>query len=446
MVTLVLSLASSGAYAFCVPGDVGVCYVNGVQGTRTCGSNGMFGPCQVPQPPPPPRYTVQPKYKVLTVVYAPPGTAGGGSTSSVSYASGSSSGSTVSTANSFKQAYSVTASTGAGFLGSGGEISASFSYGRNSTNTQAIDIRKSGTTTITHRGPAVNGIDHDRDQIWLWLNPRVDVVLDTSVTTWSVVGGVPMDIQYVYVGHLKDPSLMPAGVASRLAAYDITPADYPEILKANPFAYGATAIDTNRYKALQTTFPYEPPYAPGDPIPTLSFNASYSNTSTSTTQTSNEYSAGFKVTAGVDIATFKAKLVNDNRWTWTDTDTRGTSTGTNETAQVTIGGPSYGYTGSTDIAVYYDVIYKTFMFAHVNGPLFASVQGTLTSASNESVAGREVVLTAADGTQYRTFTNARGEYRFHDKVSGAFRVHSETTERAGTASFAGDNWVDLVVP
>ena len=445
--TLVLSLAAGGAYAFCVPGDVDVCYVNGVQGTRTCGSNGMYGQCQVPQPPAPPRFTIQPKYKVLTVVYAPPGTAGGGSTSAVSYASGSTSGSTVSTANAFKQAYSVTASTGAGWLGSGGEISANFGYSRNATNTQAIDIKKSGTTTIAHRGPSVNGIDHDRDQIWLWLNPKVDVVLDTSVTTWSVVGGQPMDIQYVYVGHLKDPTQMPPGVASRLAVYDITPADYPEILKANPFANGAATIDTNRYKSLQTTFPYEPPFAPGDPIPTFSFNASYSTTSTSTTQTSNEYSTGFKVTAGVNVAVFKAKLVSENKWTWTDTDTRGTSSGTNETAQVTIGGPSYGYTGPTDIAVYYDTVYKSFMFTTVEGPLFASVQGKLTSASKESVVGREVVLTAADGTQYRTFTNARGEYRFHDKVGGAFRVRSETTERAGTASLVGDGAsVDLIVP
>lgn len=444
--TFVFSLAAGGAYAFCMPGDVDVCYVNGVQGTRTCGSNSMYGPCQVPQPPAPPRFTVQPKYKILTVVYAPPGTAGGGSTSAVSYANGSSSGSTVSTANSFKQSYSVTASTGAGFLGSGGEISASFGYGRNSTNTQAIDIKKSGTTTISHRGPSVNGIDHDRDQIWLWLNPKVELVLDTSTTTWSLVGGTPMDIQYVYVGHLKDPSQMPPGVASRLAVYEITPADYPEILKANPFANGAAAIDTNRYKPLQTTFPYEPPFAPGDPIPTFSFNASYSSTATSTAQTSNEYSAGFKVTAGVNVAVLKAKLVSDNKWTWTDTDTRATSTGTNETAQVTIGGPSYGYTGPTDVAVYYDTIYKTFMFTTVEGPLLASVQGKLNSGSKESVAGREVVLTAADGTQYRTFTNARGEYRFYDKVGGEFRVRSDTTERRGVASLAdGGSRVDLDV-
>ena len=36
------------------------------------------------------------------------------------------------------------------------------------------------------------------------------------------------------------------------------------------------------------------------------------------------------------------------------------SPGTSESASVAIGGPGCGYSGPTDIAVYYDVIYKTF--------------------------------------------------------------------------------------
>ncbi|MEQ1505217.1 MAG: hypothetical protein ABMB14_23490 [Myxococcota bacterium] len=36
------------ASAFCTPGEVDSCYLNGQTGTRTCGSNGMYGACEFP--------------------------------------------------------------------------------------------------------------------------------------------------------------------------------------------------------------------------------------------------------------------------------------------------------------------------------------------------------------------------------------------------------------
>src|SRR3954470_413878 len=87
------------AHAFCFPGDERSCFLNGQEGTQVCGSDGRFGVCDVPPPPPPPpppSGVVQPKYKVMTVIYAPPGRNGGGSTSQVAYGSGSSTGTTAS--------------------------------------------------------------------------------------------------------------------------------------------------------------------------------------------------------------------------------------------------------------------------------------------------------------------------------------------------------------
>ena len=155
------------AYALCVPGTIDSCTLGGKQGTRTCGINGFFGPCEVPTEPQPPSPsgTVQPKYKILTVVFAPPGTQGGGSTSSVTYGSGSTTGSTVSASNSFKQSYSISVTKEVGFLGTGGSLGASFGYGRNSSNSNSLDIKKAISTEINHRGPSIDGIDHDRDQI-----------------------------------------------------------------------------------------------------------------------------------------------------------------------------------------------------------------------------------------------------------------------------------------
>lgn len=53
---LVLTVPAFAArtHAFCQPGDVKACIVNGQPGQQTCGSNGIFGPCYPTVPPAPP--------------------------------------------------------------------------------------------------------------------------------------------------------------------------------------------------------------------------------------------------------------------------------------------------------------------------------------------------------------------------------------------------------
>ena len=61
---------------------------------------------------------VRPKYQIVTVVYAPPGTSSGKSTSQVEYGAASTLGTTTSNTNSFKSGVGVSASVT--FLGSAG--------------------------------------------------------------------------------------------------------------------------------------------------------------------------------------------------------------------------------------------------------------------------------------------------------------------------------------
>ena len=430
---------AGAAAARCTSGNTGICYVDGVQGTRKC-MDGEWGECMLPPPPPPKVYGIKARYKVLTVIYAPPGTTGGGSSSSVTYGSGSAFGSTTSSTNAFNQSYAVSAST---TFGTNTGTTANFSYSRNTSNTRAIDLNKATGVTITAFGPAADGIDHNRDQIWLWLNPRLQLSLSNAAGQWSVPSQT-MEVVYVYAGHLKDPLSMPRGVKDRLAAAGIYEPEYPEILKADPYAAATlTTVDAERYKTLNTTFPYEPPYSPGDPIPTYGYAASYSSTTSSSSSRTNTYSTGFTVETGVDLAFLQAKLSNQNQWTWTDTDTRSTSSTTSESAQVTLGGPSYGYTGPTSIGVYYDTLYKSFLFLPVTGAV--QLKGSLRSSGNEPVAGREVVLTGADGVEHRTYTNARGEYRFIDAVDGPATI-SAAGERRTVQRAAMARSVDLVIP
>jgi hypothetical protein len=295
-----------------------------------------------------------------------------------------------------------------------------FGYGVNSSNNQSIDIKKSGSTEISVVGPGVDGVDHDRDQIWLWLNPTLHVALTPTSAAWKLEENPQADIQFVFVGHLKDPSKMPPGVAQRLASRGITAQDYVEMLKADPFANGSPIIDLKRFQSLNTTFPYEPPFAAGDPATTFKFNATYASNATTSSSTQIETTVGVSVSADVGFTSLlKTSMKEEQKWTWGTSDTRASSTGTSESATVTVGGPAFGYTGPTDMAVYYDVIYKTFMFAPIaTAPSF---KGVVLDRAGTALAAREVIV-EANGVRKRTFTNARGEYRIIGNISGPIRL------------------------
>src|SRR3954465_13548882 len=71
------------AHAFCEPGTVQSCFVNGVEGTQTCNVPAHFGPCVVPgQDPTSGQCYIS--YRILSVIYAP-GRRAGGTPSSVNY-------------------------------------------------------------------------------------------------------------------------------------------------------------------------------------------------------------------------------------------------------------------------------------------------------------------------------------------------------------------------
>ncbi|HUS08605.1 MAG TPA: hypothetical protein VMZ52_20030 [Bryobacteraceae bacterium] len=425
--SLLLS-AGNMVWGACQDGTKSGCRINGKAGTREC-INGKFGPCEANEPPPPPPVTgtVSPKYYVLTVIYAPPGTAGGGSQSSVAYGDGSSSGTKVSSSKSFKAGTKVSVEASGGILGTESSAGVSFGVSRSTTSADELDIKKSVSTEISVRGPGVDGIDHDRDQIWLWLNPKLKVTIAGNDVRWTVPPGQTADIQFVFVGHLKNPSLMPPGVVQRLQANGITPADYPEILRANPMANNPLIVDGKRYLSLFTTFPYQPPFAKGDPVTTFSATLSSSATETTTQTLEKEYKVGMKLSAeGGFPGLAKLKLSSESEWTWSNKSSNQVSGGTAESAKVTVGGPSFGYTGPTDIMVFYDRLYKTFLFRPLTDPI--RFQGVLTSTGGRPIAGRELALTFK-GRTYRTVTNARGEYRFPVAVAGNVEFRTGTVTR-----------------
>jgi hypothetical protein len=450
------------AHAACRMGTVLGCNINGQPGEKECLETGTFSPCIATNPVQPVTGTVIGKYIVLTVIYAPPGSSGGKSSSTVSYESGSSTGTTTSNSSSFKQDYSISASLTFDLLCTStanpvtGETSTtcpltlgggvSYEYAKNETHSDALDIKKTSSSIIADTGPSVDGIDHNRDQIWLLLRPKYDFTIVGKDVNWSLDPDQSEAVlQYVYVGDLKNPAGMAAGVLRDLQAAGITEEDYPDILDADPLAEclppvidpgrprlnapplplpcRTPAPAAPRFVPTFTSIPYDPPFAQGDPVPTQTFIVDNSAVSTHTDSYESSHKVGFTVQAGLDLKNLlQASLKDENNFTWTDLNTTAASTGSEQKTSLTMGGPAFGYTGPANIAVYYDTLYKTFAFVPFE-ILGDTLHGVVLRSNGKPRAG-QVVTAIAGGIKYRTFTNAKGEYRFPRELSGPIQLRA----------------------
>ena len=360
---------------------------------------------------------VWPAYHLLTVLYAPPGTKGSKSSSQVSYASGSTTGTTDSISNSFKDGIDVSVSAGLNIPDIVNiEVSGDFNASQTSTTTSQVNITKGANNVINVTGPNTDGINHGNDLFYLWLNPQLNMTIDhLGNVAWEIgVNGQDMLIQYVYAEWLKDPSLMPPGTAHALAAAGLTTADYPYLLACNPFSTGATAIDPNRFVPTTHSFPYEPPATAGATVPTITYTLTSSTTATNIQEVQTKYTASVTVSTGFDFI-FKDTVKVTGSLEWTNTSTSTQTTGSTQQASVTVGGPAFGYTGPTDVLVYWDTVYQSFMFAFATGSPSAS--GTITDGAGNPVPNKAITLTAG-GITLSTFTNSRGQYRFYGAAPG----------------------------
>ena len=399
------------------------CLVNGQHGTCDGGETapGTIEPLRIGQCVPTYSGSFSPKYYILDIVYAPPGTAGGSNRSSVDYATGSSAGTEVKESSSFKIDDTLTADVS--IVGVGVSNTDSFSVSQASDN--GLSVKKSQSFTISDHGPATDGIDHDSDLIYLWLNPMVDVVANGKSVKYTLsTDGAAMNIQWVSVGQLKNPSTLPPGVRQQLAARGITSADYQTMLSQDPFAYGSTAIDTGRFVQASVTLPYEPPIAKGDQPPSAQLSLTNETTHSQGSTSQSSYAVGFTIKASSPVvfaSWLSANLSQTNTYTWQDTSQTTSTSSATQSASVTMTGPSFGYTGATDIAVYVDTIYNTFLFAPMPASAAPSIVGVVTDAHGAPVVGLEVVATTAAGRR-RTMTGASGAYRVYGAPAGLAQV------------------------
>lgn len=336
---------------------------------------------------------VRPKYQVVGLTYAPPG-----SRSTATYQNEFMNGTSSTHASSFATGItqSVTVTTGASLFGIFGgtttqTFSAGWTQGKDSSNTLRISQQTSNSLIVPGPASSAAGVDHDYDTIYVWLNPMVFMmVFPTTVTvggygydTRDTVTG--MDVIPLTVGQLR--GVQPIGLQTwaRLnrtwdtALGGLTSADFQVILQANPFAtnpgYNPNTDPGRRFELPLSGNPPLPaniilnysPAPPGGQPTGQTYNTSYTTTSESGKAARDSYTVSHSIdgAASVDfLVKWSAKLRTQaqisysNQWSSTINDS------SRQAASFTIFPPlaADNYVGPTAMQVWKDNVYGTFMF------------------------------------------------------------------------------------
>jgi hypothetical protein len=364
---------------------------------------------------------LHPRFLILTIVYAPPGSggSGGGVNSTVVYAAESSTGFSTSAGKSFTTSNSVRADSSGSLFGNGGGAGISFDYSKSTTDTTGVDIKKSTGTTITRNGTQSPGVNHDDDQLLVWLNPVIAASVGPTSIAWHFDQTAPAVLQWLTVRELKNPTLMADGTRRLLASYGVTEQDFELIAQRDPFSDPRYRLDPARFVSINFWFPYQPPTSPGGTVPTFTYKVGASTTTTQGHSVEDTYKVAMTFTVTVGASDFfQTKITDTQSWAWANRSTQTSSSGSSESASVTVGGPPAPYTGSTQVAVYYDLLYKTFDFEMV--PLSAlskpSREGVLLDASGKPRAG-VIMRTKVGDAIFDAATDREGHYRFYDARS-----------------------------
>ena len=361
---------------------------------------------------------VHPAYVVSTIIYSPPGTSASWPKSTVTYGEDASLGTSLTIADSFKAEHKFTATAGFGqtSVSVGGGLTAS------TQDQETTEVRVNTSTSARYSGPSRDGLDHDMDIIVLWLNPQVTISLTTTDVRWTLAprdGRAPAKVE-VRVRWLKYPQEMPRGVAQALDYAGIRQDDYSKILAHHPFALTDTPrLDPERFWPANTTFPYEPPPVAGDVPPTWSYSQSIDASRSSSTSSDRSYSVSLSFATGFDVAGVKASLKDEQSWTWTSKVSRVSSTTSKQKAELVLTGPAYGYAGPTTFEVYWDALYRSFMFVpwepwkepiSQKPGAATGLSGTVVQPDGSPASHAEVILRYPNGTSFRTFTTRSGAF------------------------------------
>lgn len=373
---------------------------------------------------------INPKYVVVGVTYAPPG-----SSSSVTYTNTTSVGSTTNISSSFTSdvgfSVSVSHSIGipaGGIVDGGAGIKLTFTestdYTQGSNSSTTNTISKSSTVAYTTPGtPTFAPVNSDYDFIWIWINPELvfhyvpgssplilqwggyafdptDPASGEPPASGPYIGGP--DVLEVQVGCLNGDFSCPStlvltngvvtsGTLARSWAANeytwpagegpgLTSTDIANILSFDPL------VPSNNYTLL-SSFPSttsdgrftKEPFPPNDiQYPVGAATELYSTVQTNTFSVANGTSHSVKQAFGVSeqfgtnffgIFSSTTTITESETLTWTYSYLNTLTTTTTLTNQLSVKGPPDPpptYTGPTEFVAYQDNIFGTFAFVPVN--------------------------------------------------------------------------------
>jgi hypothetical protein len=410
--------------------------------------------------------TIFPSYYIFTLYYAPPGCTPStaptgykcGSGSSVTYASGSTYGSTASVENSLSTSTSLSATIDTALTVSAG-VSETVTNGKSVTITKA----SSASQTWPSPGPAgPDGINHDFDEFFILLNPAIamkgwhDPITGQNHVQWSLEtkNGSPARIQRVQVSYLRcalagigprpgatgngggnyDPhnlctptsGLLMQGPADASASNGwlpgLTYADYKQIIAQDLFWNAANQpvlIPTSRFAAQSVDFTYEPPGGTGNSCVTQTLAISNSNSVTNSTSTQNQYTASAQFSGTFPVDGILVNLKASNSFTWTTKTSSSLTNANSQSASATVLCSSANWAGPFFVTAYYDTLYGTFLFAMDDGTGLARLlAGTITDVDGDRVPHEPLKLVVGNKT-YQTFSRNNGSFLFHLPVGQA---------------------------
>ena len=313
-----------------------------------------------------------PRYHVLGVVYAPPGSKGGTSRgrSSVDYTKANTRGIATSSSSSFKHTEEIKAKVSA----FENELEVGFKSSNTNSKSHSLTTKLTDQASFKFNGSQIeDGINHNEDIFILCLNPKVFLTSgQTGTIYWSL--GTHDDktalIQFIKVGQLKGDTELSEGEKQNLLHLDNY--DKKQILALNPFSYSTNIsdstnipdstyiIDDQRFQLIGRAA-YEP-QSGATTVSSCLLSDQRIRTVLNSTETT--YCASISTQIGIEVKPYKASLKATASFEWTNSSNTTNSTEDSVTSITSIVGPAVGWKGKTSIDVYWDNIYNSFMFAY----------------------------------------------------------------------------------
>ncbi|WP_243294484.1 hypothetical protein [Geothrix mesophila] len=328
---------------------------------------------------------LSPKYQVVSIIYSAPGI-----NDSVDYSATSIAGISTNVSKSFSNGMQFSAEVGGGIFIADATTTYSAGWTTTKTSSNTLSVSKTIGSSLISQGQ-VNppyGVDHDFDQIAVCLNPVMLFAASTSPSVannplWTIAcdsndpyaGGGP-DIIYLTVAELKNPSLMSAPLRERLnrtwagPGQDLTIEDFNNILRSNPFSNDGTngtrpsfnsSLKNNRFKQVGSI--YYAALAPGQGPQLVQGDIEYSTSDATTSESQDVYSVSTSTKGSVDFFV-KINLNSTSNYTWTNKTSETLSSGSIQKSGYSVWRPPTNWTGATEIIVWQDMVYGTFLFSY----------------------------------------------------------------------------------